>query len=453
MNSRSGKLSQVGAGPAKMWSSYQKLFVLVGTSIYLAVFIAASLGSGAGGGMMRLLFIAFFLGLSVLNDWSGPCISILASTFPAFLLRDFSVLPTVSFFYIVALTPVYAINRKVDFDKKSIFLFFSIFFLTVIMDLSSGNWAVTADDLSLRKYLLSTICLPLLALLIYQLANRANGYVAILVSTILSCLCISFYALFYMKNILSIQGSNRLELETFDPNYMTAFLGIGILVCFYLINNKTLKLWPKIMLGTFIIPMAIVTLRLGSRTGLIAVAAGASVGIIRNMKRPIYGFAILMLTCLAVFIAHYYGYLDMVLGRFQTDDIYSVNIRTKIWLSGWDNFCNENFSRQLFGGGTWSFKELTLKSLSPHNEYLQRLFDFGFIGMFLFIGLLSRAGVLAWTAPEDGFKDFRLGLLVHLVLFALTLSTFSQGIYPWIGLALVMAQPKQKFIPAFLLRC
>lgn len=88
-------------------------------------------------------------------------------------------------------------------------------------------------------------------------------------------------------------------------------------------------------------------------------------------------------------LALHVGLLDNVIMRFMSEDMSDGSGRTVIWAAGLGTFLQKDTLIHLFGAGYGAADSMASLSgilFSPHNNFLQILFDFGAVGLFLFSG-------------------------------------------------------------------
>jgi hypothetical protein len=90
-----------------------------------------------------------------------------------------------------------------------------------------------------------------------------------------------------------------------------------------------------------------------------------------------------------------------------------------IWIKSFDLFANSNYLILLFGGGTNYALELCGKAmqtdkLSPHNNFLQILYDYGFVGLAFFVFFIGKI-----------YLKIKKNILAVGLLFSFVLTSFS----------------------------
>lgn len=127
-----------------------------------------------------------------------------------------------------------------------------------------------------------------------------------------------------------------------------------------------------------------------------------------------------------------------VVERFEGERVESAGSRTPIWAAAWNGYADGDVRQLLVGQGFNSSRVHVQRHLgtvtSTHNAYLQVLFEFGIVGLLLFLGLHVWVAIGAWRAGLQGLPSF--ALLALLMGSNLSLNT-PDGFMFWtaIGLA------------------
>ncbi len=130
-----------------------------------------------------------------------------------------------------------------------------------------------------------------------------------------------------------------------------------------------------------------------------------------------------------------------LLERFQGERVESGGSRVPIWTTVLDSYTEGNPRELLLGFGFDSSKDVVQRGFgtltSTHNAYLQILYEFGAVGLTLFLALHIAALVVAWR--RRGPMGLAMFSLVWLLLGVNASSTAPDGFLYWVALALILA--------------
>ncbi len=127
--------------------------------------------------------------------------------------------------------------------------------------------------------------------------------------------------------------------------------------------------------------------------------------------------------------------------RFTGERVESGGSRTPIWMAVYNAYHSGDFKELLLGNGFESSKDVVERGFgnltSTHNAYLEILYEFGLVGLGLFLALHVAAIVVSWRVRGA------LGLigygLTFFLLGANVTSTATDGFLYWAALALAFA--------------
>ena len=170
-----------------------------------------------------------------------------------------------------------------------------------------------------------------------------------------------------------------------DRNYQSLFIMLCVLQIIVLLieTGKRLALILKVgLISTIIANLAIVVAG-GSRSAIITMMSGIIIYLIINRKNISKFIFFLLIVSLLGIIAYQMGLFDVVIERFNANDVSSGNGRFDIWKLFIDSYFNGNIISWLFGRGLVG----VFYTNSPaHNVYISILFCFGIVGGILYLG-------------------------------------------------------------------
>lgn len=238
-------------------------------------------------------------------------------------------------------------------------------------------------------------------------------------------LCLSIYGLIFYKdfmvNAIDLQDQERIYWN--DPNYLGSIIAIGMVISFYYLltisyNNFIYKIFclATIVLGFINLGM------FASRGAFLAL----SLAILFILYKRTYSFRNVILAIIILgIIAYSFMALPVfrtLINRFGDETILNGSGRITIWKESFEFFLNSKLLTIIIGGGgTFSYKISgtaigSLSISSPHNNYLEILYDYGIVGLTLFIILI----INLIKINNKNVLGFSLTLL--LIVSSLTLS-------------------------------
>jgi hypothetical protein len=130
-----------------------------------------------------------------------------------------------------------------------------------------------------------------------------------------------------------------------------------------------------------------------------------------------------------------------VFARFEDPNTITGGGRVEIWAAIGEELTNASFKELLIGHGFESSQRVVQRRFatltSAHNAYLQVLFDYGLLGLILFLTLHGHAIARSWTIRgRDG--ALILGLVTFLLASNLFMTTPDNFMY-WTALGFVLA--------------
>ena len=138
-----------------------------------------------------------------------------------------------------------------------------------------------------------------------------------------------------------------------DRNYQSLFIMLCVLQIIVLLieTGKRLALILKVgLISTIIANLAIVVAG-GSRSAIITMMSGIIIYLIINRKNISKFIFFLLIVSLLGIIAYQMGLFDVVIERFNANDVSSGNGRFDIWKLFIDSYFNGNIISWLFGRG------------------------------------------------------------------------------------------------------
>ena len=371
---------------------------------------------------LRLVFFLLF-GISFLKvDFFLPLLSSL-------LILDYlsvtilGILPVDKTYIIFLIIIPLVINFKycfLNFKSNSTVLLFSSIFLLYTFLVTRLNGILDSDFLNL----------VVIFTLLLGFVNQSKTLSLLFGSFILSSFLLAFQGFFLRKELLDVTYGTLGKLRWTDPNYMSLIIVFGILLLFYL-----LFVFKNIFIRATIICLLLfqfyIVLLLGSRGGLIV----CTLSILYLFRKSIFSirFIYFIVGIAAVLYAFYYlGFFETIIVRFQENNLNTAGSRTVIWYRILNALSQRNFFSLLFGTGatsSWYVYTVVYAIRSPHNNYLELFFDYGFFGLSMFLGFIS----YLFFKSKNIFSQ---SVIIFILLGAVALSPFN---YEFMWLYLLLA--------------
>ncbi|MBN1398748.1 MAG: hypothetical protein JXA06_12020 [Bacteroidetes bacterium] len=227
--------------------------------------------------------------------------------------------------------------------------------------------------------------------------------------------CLSIYSFIFSDDFTVKQVVNKDVIQRAfwtDPNYLGSIIAIGIIVSFFYFMNRTIdKMVIRILFLTVAI-MGFIVLGLLASRGAFLAAIVPTFYILYKKINSIKNFAFVVLfVVVAVTALSSSGYFDGLIMRIASGDTTGSD-RTIIWELSLNKFFQSDMPMILLGGGTNNANILVGKAVglaiySPHNNFLAVLYDYGIIGMSVFLYIF-----FIWIT-----KNLNNILLISLVLY------------------------------------
>lgn len=228
----------------------------------------------------------------------------------------------------------------------------------------------------------------------------------------------------------SLGDVDRLDWK--DANYFSFFIGMMMLFTLYSIKMTKSKNQRRLyMLGVLL--MMVTMAALISRGAIVALA----ITLIYYYRKEFFSLrslGYLLLVAVAVAGLYYIGILDGLIMRFMSDDLQTGSGRTELWMEGIKTFFNKDSSVIAFGAGEGQALKMTYvkgEYWSPHNNYLSVLYNYGIVGLTIF---------LAWIISM--FLHFKTresrGAIMFIAINSMTIVPLTYVAPVWFVIPLIM---------------
>jgi O-antigen ligase len=227
-----------------------------------------------------------------------------------------------------------------------------------------------------------------------------------------------------------------------NENYVAEIVAVGLLpVMAALITKDRQRIGSRVLMILILLTGVYALLLLASRGMFIAFAAAMAFAIAHRVRRPSAFLVAAIAVLLGVVILSQLPGSDAIVARFNANDVYTFNDRTAIWSAVWGAAREDSFSQLVFGHGFGSAATLVRNHFamytSVHNSYLQIFFEFGGLGLLVFLSC-HLVPFFRLVQRADQTSAASAAMLVFLMGSALT-GTESDNFQYWLVLAFAAA--------------
>lgn len=187
-----------------------------------------------------------------------------------------------------------------------------------------------------------------------------------------------------LSNYASSLSSALKRFDWKDPNYISFFVAIIVLMCVFKIKNRASN--RKFYLIASIICVAIIGLMI-SRGAIVALG----IALVFYFRRELFSYRLLGIVVVVSVIGWFLydlGLLDPIIMRFTDESMADGSGRMSIWKVGYKSFLEKSTIEHFFGlgnGASSTLGRIGDINFSPHNQFIQILFDFGYLGVTIFL--------------------------------------------------------------------
>jgi hypothetical protein len=365
--------------------------------------------------ILRYAFLLAFIVPFIKFPRLAPIMLTIFVSIRLFSIAPFGYLPSQTnlyFFLIIALF-LYSVYIKLELSKSNKILY-CLLFITLSSNLL--NYANQSIEYDFLRLLIISILLSKLIIDEYDVKLIENGFVIV-------TFCLSIYELIFYKDfIVSTLSPQQVErMYWSDPNYLGCVLAIGLVIAFYYFINNNYRGYLRLFyLATCVIGFIAIGL-FASRGAFIAVIIPIIYILYKragSFKDIFYAVLIIALLTYAFISVDFFSPL---IARFKEDSLMNGSTRTSTWINSLRLFINSDVKHILIGGGStysWHLCGQANNSIlsSPHNNFLEVLYDYGLVGIIAFISL-----VLFWV--KVNLKNIiGISLILVFVISSMTLS-------------------------------
>lgn len=292
----------------------------------------------------------------------------------------------------------------------------------------------------LRIYAIGLLCL-------FQLQSRREQVAGLWILTAASV----FMSVSGLAHATALQATSGIDavgrdsLTDVDPNYMSVYIGCGLiwLVSVALVGwreyNRVIRL-AAIVAG---LPCMAALLRLASRGVMSALLITVSLIIwnaATSMRQRFFGLAVLVILSLTVYLSPLGVPLQQ---RLTSDNLATASERVPLVLASINYLTSAPIEDLLVGGGIgWNFQVLGrafgVTEFNTHNAFLHVAIDQGLVGLLLFLSVIYCVYQTLRVGSGTVQSNAMYGL-VFLLICSLSLSPISKP-FCWIAFSMYVCK-------------
>lgn len=382
---------------------------------------------------LRLVYIGIYIVFSLLNVRLIPFFTAINLIIERFSIAFGEFLPNTLWFHVIILfisyfikfrnetIPIYRFCNKYDY--------ISLIFLLTVSIFSFFIHITTITDTGF----IASIVLALLLLRCIASYSEENFRLFIFYIVLSATVSIIFSFTHYndlVSDFYTTSGYvNRLRWK--DSNYISFFIGIVSLVSLFMYqkNKEKVKLFYAISFVVFFVAICLLLSR-GTILFLIISLAYYFRKNVFRLSSIKYYILIALLLC----VSYQMGFFDSVIERFLSEDFATGSGRTDIWTQGLTTFFTKDPFTILFGAGANQASTMAVLrdiNWSPHNNYLEMLYNYGILGLVAFVLFLMS---LLFTSKTNEKQT----MIVYIILSCITVVPFIYVTPIWIILPVIM---------------
>jgi O-antigen ligase len=339
----------------------------------------------------RILFTAFFALPLLKYRYIAPAVITTFATIRWFSVSPAGYLPSTPLFYGIIVLLIlfsdigykkYAARRVFSLSKPSIGL------IALLVIVISSNIANMVGQIDFIIFLLT-------AMMLRRLVRSREDIQLIEIAFMIITFVLSVYAFIFHNDFIVKENIRKAVIERAfwtDPNYLGSMLAIGIVISFFYFMNKVKDPMAYRVLYLLVFIAGCVTLgMLASRGAFFAVFVPVLFILYKKTNSIKNIVFVILLISIAFIVISSTNYFDSLGARIAEDDR-TGSTRTVIWESSFNSFLRLNMPTLLIGGGTnYSYvlvgKSLGMAIFSPHNNFLGILYDYGILGLIVFLSI------------------------------------------------------------------
>lgn len=278
-------------------------------------------------------------------------------------------------------------------------------------------------------------CLLFSVIFLGCIRRLKDDYLRVLLKYIIVAMVLSsVLSLFNMDKIVADYATSFGDVQRLawkDSNYTSFFIGVIVLMSLFYASRTSSK---SIRNGLYAVALLLLICLclLISRGSIISL----TIACLFYFRNKIFSSKIIsygLLLGILGFVLYDNGLFDGIIARFNSEDMEDGSGRTIIWSLGLNTFQNKGILTVLFGGGVGSANQMAFLGgiyFSPHNNFLEILYNFGIIGLVIF--------VLWWIVFYVRSSKEKKALVIFIMTNCMTICPFTYVQPIWIIVPLIM---------------
>lgn len=378
---------------------------------------------------LRLLFTLFFSVPLLTYRFMAPSVMTVFVTVRWFSVSPFGYLPGSPLFYFGLTALLTLIDIGLEKSKPRRFLQLpaaerapgallasSVGILLLLIAAGASNLINLVPDYSFYVFFLTALGLA-------RFMRRRDDFRMMEIAFMVSTLCLSVYALIFREDFIVKDYVDSAVIERSfwtDPNYLGSVLAIGIVIALYSFLSRGKERLVFRAFYLVVVVSGFLVLGLIASRGAFVAAAVPSLYIVYRKSNSVKGLAFAAVVAAAMFVA-FLSTDDFsgLVARMKSNDA-TGSERTAIWEHSLKGFAKSDLPLLVLGGGTDYCNKLCGKTygmsvVSPHNNFLGILYDYGLLGLVAFSLLF-----ILWF-KERLHNVLALSLLVEFWIVCFTL--------------------------------
>jgi O-antigen ligase len=328
----------------------------------------------------------------------------------------------VLFLRLGAQSSIYREIEKITINKKIIVLYICFLLLVGVVDYfnSKGN--------DINKVFMYSI-----GLLVALNIRDKKDYNCILVSIIMTSLLLSLWTIYNMQSLLYLRRENYMV----DPNYLSFFIGCGLLPLFFLtLCLSSNRFLIKPLLYAFIFMFIYSILFLSSRGVVLALVLTSLIIVLNQKKNISFGFKSAIFITIIIVVFSQLTISSTLIDRVDDNTVLSLNARLPLAIASIEDIIKAPIEKMLFGGGT-GYGEVSMVGIiykiqtSVHNDYLEIAMDYGLIGVAIIILIYINILKDLFSRTFHSNK-IQISLTLFLILASLSITPLKLYSFTWV---------------------
>lgn len=260
-----------------------------------------------------------------------------------------------------------------------------------------------------------------------------------LMRTLFTCFAYFALAITVLEQVVA-PGSVDNSRFIFTPRSMAM---VGLIALAVVIPGVPRNTWMKFAPFALVIAMALSLSRTSTVIGLALLVffvlrdGRATYG--KPGGRLFKGISVLVVVAVSVIllILYYAPFRDRFVGGDNAWDVGGVSISTQGRAKVWEFVLSNSYDHWLFGHGVGSASQLVSDNFRlnhPHNEYIRLYYDFGFVGLSLFVVGFAGLGWLTYRNARRTDSPIHWAAFIALIGVSVVAITDNPFVYPFVML-------------------